>query len=75
MVQIGSLEDKYEKLNERVTNIEEQPKTIENISDIVREEVRKMRGIEMRRLHMVVSTCQRVIVQTLIRESWMMKQV
>ena len=40
MVQIGSPEDKNEKLNERVTNLEEQPKTIENISDIVRKEVR-----------------------------------
>ena len=53
MVQIGSLEDKYEKLDERVTNLETQPKEIENISDIVLEEFKELQDIEMRRLHMV----------------------
>ena len=53
MVQLGSLEDKYEKLDERVKNLETRPKTIDNISDIVRDEVRELQDIEMRRLHMV----------------------
>lgn len=53
MVQIGSLEDKYEKLDERVTNLETQPKQIENISEIVREELKELQDIDMRRLHMV----------------------
>ena len=53
MVQLGSLEDKYEKLDERVKNLETRPKTVDNISDIVRDEVRELQDIEMRRLHMV----------------------
>ena len=53
MVQLGSLEDKYEKLDERVKNLETRPKPIDNISDIVRDEVKELQDIEMRRLHMV----------------------
>ena len=53
MIQIGSLEDKYEKLDERVTSLETQPKEIENISEIVREEVKELQDIESRKLHMV----------------------
>ena len=53
MVQLGSLEDKYDKLDERVKNLQTRPKTIDNISDIVRDEVRELQDIEMRSLHMV----------------------
>ena len=36
MVQLGSLEDKYEKLDKRVKNLVTRPKTIDNILDQTR---------------------------------------
>lgn len=53
MIRMGTLEDKFDKLEERVGKLEKQPSTIENINDIVREEVREIRDIESRKLHMV----------------------
>ena len=53
MVKLSSLKDKYEKLDERVKKLETRPKSIDNISDIVPDEVRELQDIEMRRLHMV----------------------
>lgn len=53
MIRMGTLEDKFDKLEQRVENLEKQPSTIENVKDIVREEVREIRDIESRRLHMI----------------------
>ena len=53
MVQLDSLEDKYEKLDERVKNLKIRLKSIDNILDIVRDEARELQDIEMRRIHMV----------------------
>ena len=53
MVKVTSLEEKYDKLDERVTKIEDQPNTVENIEEIVRQEVREIKDIEARRLHLV----------------------
>ena len=53
MVKVTSLEEKYDRLEERVTQIEEQPNSIENIEEIVRQEVRELKDIESRKLHMI----------------------
>ena len=53
MIKVTSLEEKYDQLDERVTKIEEQPNTVENIEELVRQEVREIKDIEARKMHMV----------------------
>ena len=47
MINVTNLEEKYDKLDERVTKIEKQPNNVDNIEEIIRQEVR---DIEARRL-------------------------
>lgn len=53
MIRMGSLEDKYDKLESRVESLEKQPNSVENVEDIVRQEVKELRDIDSRRLQMV----------------------
>ena len=53
MIKVTNLEEKYDKLYERVTKIEKQPNNFENIEEIVRQEVREVRDIEARRLQLI----------------------
>lgn len=53
MVRVTPLEDKCEKLEERVGKLEREPTAIDNIQEIVRQEVREIKDIEARKLQMV----------------------
>ena len=63
MVRVTSLEDKYGKLEERVDKLEREPTAIDNIQEIVRKKLEKLKILRHESYKWFVSICLRVKVK------------